>query len=216
MEHAAARRAGMSNAAPYRYFTDREALLPAVAAIGYRELAADLTAAHPETNTAEGFVEIAVAYVRFALDRPELFRAMLIETCDPNTPEHVAAVAAIQAYLGSIVRRAFSDADPDAMATAVWGFRPWFGVSASRGRVRRLVRQERRRPGPRCAARVSGGPAPVWRESAGRGSGGSRAVSAAGGELGQIGRFALHAVSRVFMPSLAGTRRTVDWAMTAP
>lgn len=47
---------------------------------------------------------------------------MFIEPCDPNTPERVAAVAAIHAYLGSIVQRAFPEADPDAMATAVWGF----------------------------------------------------------------------------------------------
>jgi hypothetical protein len=34
-------------AAPYRHFADRNALLSAVAAVGYRELATHLMAAHP-------------------------------------------------------------------------------------------------------------------------------------------------------------------------
>jgi AcrR family transcriptional regulator len=36
---AVARRAGVSPAAPYRHYADREALISAVAAVGYRELA---------------------------------------------------------------------------------------------------------------------------------------------------------------------------------
>ncbi|RDH10789.1 TetR/AcrR family transcriptional regulator, partial [Tsukamurella pulmonis] len=42
---AVARRAGVSTAAPYRHFPDRGALISAVAAVGYRELAAALAAA---------------------------------------------------------------------------------------------------------------------------------------------------------------------------
>ncbi|HEX3520438.1 MAG TPA: helix-turn-helix domain-containing protein [Solirubrobacteraceae bacterium] len=46
---AVARRAGVSPAAPYRHYADREALVSAVAALGYRELAERLAAArcHP-------------------------------------------------------------------------------------------------------------------------------------------------------------------------
>ncbi|MBR7837056.1 helix-turn-helix transcriptional regulator, partial [Actinospica durhamensis] len=43
---AVARRAGVSATAPYRHFADREALVSAVAAQGYRELAGFLAAAH--------------------------------------------------------------------------------------------------------------------------------------------------------------------------
>lgn len=118
---AAARRAGVSTAAPYRHFADRNALLSAVAAVGYRELAADLVAAHPKPKTADDLAAIAVAYVQFALRRPGLFRVMFTEQCDPNSAERVAAVTAIQEYLNSIVQQVFPSADPDAMATAVWG-----------------------------------------------------------------------------------------------
>ncbi|WP_431958050.1 TetR/AcrR family transcriptional regulator [Nocardia lijiangensis] len=117
---AAARRAGVSTAAPYRHFADRNALLSAVAAVGYRELATSLAAAHPAPATAEGLAATAIAYVQFALTRPGMFRAMFAEPCDPNSPERVAAAEAINDYVKSIVRQAFPTADPDAMAGAVW------------------------------------------------------------------------------------------------
>ncbi|MGF6885275.1 AcrR family transcriptional regulator [Nocardia sp. GAS34] len=62
---AAARRAGVSPAAPYRHFADRDALLSAVATGGYRELAQRLVAAHPAPATLEGLAAVANAYVGF-------------------------------------------------------------------------------------------------------------------------------------------------------
>ncbi len=44
---AVARRAGVSAMAPYRHYPNRDALVSAVAAEGYRELAERLAAAHP-------------------------------------------------------------------------------------------------------------------------------------------------------------------------
>lgn len=118
---AAARRAGVSPAAPYRHFADRNALLSAVAAVGYRELAAELAAAHPAPATPADLAEIAVAYVRFALNRPGLFRVMFAEECDATSPDRVAAVTAIHEYLKSIVQQVFPASDPEPMATAAWG-----------------------------------------------------------------------------------------------
>ncbi|MGW5149203.1 TetR/AcrR family transcriptional regulator [Rhodococcus koreensis] len=117
---AAARRAGVSTAAPYRHFADRTALVSAVAAVGYRELAEHLAAAHPAPTTAEDLTAVAIAYVQFALTRPGLFRVMFAEPCDPNSPERVAAASAITEYLTSVVRQAVPNSDPDGMATAMW------------------------------------------------------------------------------------------------
>ncbi|MCP3812118.1 TetR/AcrR family transcriptional regulator, partial [Mycobacteriaceae bacterium Msp059] len=72
---AAARRAGVSTAAPYRHFADRDALLSAVAAVGYRDLAEQLAAASPSPKTPDDLADIAIPYVNFALTRPDLFRA---------------------------------------------------------------------------------------------------------------------------------------------
>ena len=117
---AAARRAGVAASAPYRHYADRDALLSAVAAVGYRELATYLAAAHPAPSTPDDLAAVAVAYVQFALQRPALFRVMFGEPCDRDSADRVAATEAISAYVVAIVRQAFPGADPDALATAVW------------------------------------------------------------------------------------------------
>jgi AcrR family transcriptional regulator len=117
---AVARRAGVSPAAPYRHYADREALVSAVAAVGYRELAEQLAAAHPAPSTPDQLASVAIAYVQFALERPALFRIMFGEPCDRDNDERVAATAAVSRYVRAIVERTFPHADAEALATAVW------------------------------------------------------------------------------------------------
>jgi AcrR family transcriptional regulator len=117
---AVARRAGVSPAAPYRHYADREALVSAVAAVGYRELAERLAAAHPSPSTPAQLASVAIAYVQFALERPALFRIMFGEPCDRDNDERVAATAAVSLYVREIVQRSFPQADADALATAIW------------------------------------------------------------------------------------------------
>lgn len=66
------RRAGVSHAAPYRHFRDRESLLAALAAEGF----AMLGSAQREAATSGGLRAMGEAYVRFALDHPQRFRLM--------------------------------------------------------------------------------------------------------------------------------------------
>jgi AcrR family transcriptional regulator len=117
---AVARRAGVSPAAPYRHYADREALDSAIAAVGYRDLAKRLAAAHPSPSTPHQLASVAVAYVQFALERPGLFRIMFGQSCDRDNDERVAATAAVSAYVRSIAQRTFPQADADALATAIW------------------------------------------------------------------------------------------------
>jgi AcrR family transcriptional regulator len=117
---AVARHAGVTAAAPYRHYADRDALLSAVAAVGYQELGEVLIAANPEPSTADELADVAVAYVQFALRRPALFRVMFGEPCDPSSPERVQATAAITAYVNGIVTRAFPDSDTESLSDAVW------------------------------------------------------------------------------------------------
>jgi AcrR family transcriptional regulator len=70
-----ARRAGVSAMAPYRHYTDKDALLAAVAEHGFRMLEQRLSDA-PRSSPAEGLVVQGMAYVRFAMDEPALFRLM--------------------------------------------------------------------------------------------------------------------------------------------
>ncbi len=67
----AARRAGVSHAAPYRHFPSREALLAAVALEGFTRLRAALREA-----AAGGGRAVAETYLRFALSQPQRFRLM--------------------------------------------------------------------------------------------------------------------------------------------
>ena len=72
-----ARRAGVSHNAPYRHFEDREALLAAVAAQGYLELnEAMLEAASQQSEALNRLKCAGLAYVAFALRRPEHFTVM--------------------------------------------------------------------------------------------------------------------------------------------
>src|ERR1700757_499770 len=117
---AVARRAGVSPGAPYRHYADRDALISAVAAVGYRELAEQLAAAHPSPSSTDDFAAIAVAYVQFALQRPALFRVMFGEPCDRDNGERVAATTAISEYVGAIVRQSFPDSNAETLSTAAW------------------------------------------------------------------------------------------------
>ncbi|OPC76920.1 TetR family transcriptional regulator [Embleya scabrispora] len=117
---AVARRAGVSTGAPYRHYADREALLSAVAAEGYRELTEQLASVHPSPATPDELADVAVAYVRFALRHPALFRVMFAEPCDPANEERANATAAIKEYVRGIARAAFPHGDPEALSTMVW------------------------------------------------------------------------------------------------
>ncbi len=72
-----ARRAGVSHQAPYHYFSDREAILAAVAERGFELLGERLTEARQKATSATEALELAgVAYITFACDYPAHFRMM--------------------------------------------------------------------------------------------------------------------------------------------
>ncbi len=74
---AAARRARVSAAAPYRHFRDKEGLLAAVAEEGFRALAASMArAAERHRDLARRFESIGVSYIHFANQHPGHFRVM--------------------------------------------------------------------------------------------------------------------------------------------
>jgi AcrR family transcriptional regulator len=74
----AARSAGVSPAAPYRHFRDRDELLASIAQRGFEQFEALLTAAwddgRPDTPTA--FERLGKAYLKFARDDPASYSAM--------------------------------------------------------------------------------------------------------------------------------------------
>ena len=96
----AARRAGVSHSAPYRHFADREALLAEVSAQGFAQLGAALRQAAPA-----GGVEVARAYLRFALGHPRRYRLMY---ADENSLARRAGLV----DLAQVVLRVFAESIP--------------------------------------------------------------------------------------------------------
>src|SRR5690349_24327221 len=73
----AARRAGVSAAAPYRHFADKAELLASVAEQGFLALHADLTAAADAASGPKAQVnELGRAYVRWAVTHPDHYQVM--------------------------------------------------------------------------------------------------------------------------------------------
>jgi AcrR family transcriptional regulator len=94
----AARRAGVSAAAPYRHFADKAELLATVAEQGFRELHADLTAA-PDTalEPKARVIELGRGYVRWAVTHPDHYQVMFgADTIKADHP--TLALAAEQAF----------------------------------------------------------------------------------------------------------------------
>jgi AcrR family transcriptional regulator len=74
----ASRRLGVTVAAPYRHFTDRDELLAAAAVRASDALAAALTLQTSQAVTpADRLAAAARAYVSFAADNPALFETLL-------------------------------------------------------------------------------------------------------------------------------------------
>jgi AcrR family transcriptional regulator len=72
-----ARRAGVSHNAPYRHFRDRDELMAAVSTQGYKELTETmLDAVEQESGALRRLKRAGLAYVDFALRRPEHFTVM--------------------------------------------------------------------------------------------------------------------------------------------
>lgn len=128
-----ARAAGVSHAAPAHHFTDRRGLFTALAAEGWRMLAAALANARPE------FIDAASAYVRFALDHPGHYAVMFDRSLvDPDDPELGAAQDAAGAELAQGVGTLDdprASQDPQAAALAAWSLVHGFSLLWLNGNI---------------------------------------------------------------------------------
>ena len=97
-----ARRAGVSHNAPYRHFRDKEELMAAVAAQGFRELnQAMLDATKLPPNPVERLKAAGLAYVDFALRRPQHFTVMF--DAPVSTRKHPQSADAGEQAFGTLL-----------------------------------------------------------------------------------------------------------------
>lgn len=124
---AAAIAAGVSIAAPYRHFESREALLAAALAEGFRDLTRRTDQARRAApDPLEALVASGTAYVRFAADRPRLYRLMFGPECDKASfPElmqagHESLGVVQQAVADARVGLGIAEADVQRIALTGW------------------------------------------------------------------------------------------------
>ncbi len=100
----ASRRLGVTTAAPYRHFADRDELLAAVAARGLTVFAAMLSGAADAADTpAQRLAAMAGAYVRFAAQQRPLFDALFSSGLDKSRhPELQRAWEPVDALLTTV------------------------------------------------------------------------------------------------------------------
>jgi AcrR family transcriptional regulator len=111
-----ARAAGVSHNAPYRHFTDRDALLAALAAEGFRRLAAALAEAAAPAPPQGRLQAAGRAYLAFARANPALYLLMfgpgLRKTGHPDL--QAAALSALEALRGAVADSGAPPAGSDA------------------------------------------------------------------------------------------------------
>jgi AcrR family transcriptional regulator len=125
---AAARRAGVSQAAPYRHFRDKEALLAAVAEEGFRALSAAMRRVEAAgVSAVERFRQLGLAYVRFARTHAPHYRVMFGRGVG-DFARHPKLHAASEETFGLLVdaiadcqrEGMVREGDPRALAFTVW------------------------------------------------------------------------------------------------
>ena len=103
-----ARRAGVSHAAPYRHYPNREALLADVAVEGIANLREEIARSTPRHgDKSERVVSIGAAYLHFAARHPGLLRLMFGSEI-PNRSEF-PGLAEATASIGEEIGRALGD-----------------------------------------------------------------------------------------------------------
>lgn len=141
----AARRAGVSAAAPYRHFADKASLLAAVAEQGFVELHADLAeAAARVTDPKERVAELGRVYVRWAVAHPDHYQVMFgVESLKSEEPTVAAAgERAFGELLGAITAcqqaGIAAGSDPLELAAPLWSLVHGIASLAIGGQLREV------------------------------------------------------------------------------
>lgn len=125
----ACRRAGVSTAAPYKHFRDRDEILEIVVARAFDELA-DRSMAAVAANgvgTLEGIMAMGEAYVQFAIDEQRLFRLMFGQRPSIKSAEQVMddgqrCFAGVIEQVAHYCNANGVPGDPRAIAIRLWTF----------------------------------------------------------------------------------------------
>ncbi len=143
-----AKKAGVSYAAPYAHFADKQAIIAAISTEGFQRLYEQVYAA-AEAHTADPsqqLIEVAWAYVQFALNEPDYFKITFsgILQQEKDYPDFVAisqknfglVVTVVQACQAAGVLR---PGPADLMAVSTWSLVHGFVALALDGQISHTV-----------------------------------------------------------------------------
>jgi AcrR family transcriptional regulator len=137
-------RLGVSRTALYRHFSDKSALLTAVARVGFRTFRQELVDAGLSGGGGrEGFEAMGRAYVRFAVNNPAHYRVMFggfLEGCQRDPELAQEAAGSFQVLVDALVKqqqagRVRQD-DPTQLAGFVWAIVHGIAMLAIDGQLR--------------------------------------------------------------------------------
>jgi AcrR family transcriptional regulator len=121
----AARAAGVSSGAAYRHFSEKDALLIAVAQEGFHLLAQKAARASAGKPGPAKLKALGEAYITFASDDPNLFRLMFSQMCmgaakaaGPKDPTIPTAFDQLREALAEVTGTSSSEVDESLMAVA--------------------------------------------------------------------------------------------------
>jgi len=125
-----AERVGVSHAAPYAHFSDKQELVAAIATHGFRQLHGKLTeaiAAHPRRLRLQLLATVK-AYAAFAVENTETFKLMFSSTIEKEK-EHEELITVVQEVtdLVNVVvsrcvdRDAINASSPELIGVIIWG-----------------------------------------------------------------------------------------------
>ncbi len=135
----AARRAGVSAAAPYRHFRDKDALLAEVALGGFKDFAARQTGAlKGHSDPIAAFRAMGLAYLAFAREEPGAYAAMFMGGGAGPSPEKIgetgfeALVRALKPLVGDPPPQGV---DPVRLACQVWALSHGVALLSASGQL---------------------------------------------------------------------------------
>jgi AcrR family transcriptional regulator len=123
----------------YSHFTGKDAIMAAVAAEGFADMAVELRAARTSAADArQALAAVAAAYSAFAEQRPALYDAMFTLSVDLPfaTPEAPPALQEAFGELREAVRPLAGDANPETLTETLWSGLHGLLVLMRNGRLR--------------------------------------------------------------------------------
>jgi AcrR family transcriptional regulator len=125
----ACRRAGVTTAAPYKHFRDKQEILEEIVTRGFDELTAANAKALAEggPGTIEGITAMGVSYVDFAVSHPALFRLMFGHKSEIRKVKQVdesgnECLKSVVQEVAAYCRKHGHKADAEQVALRLWTF----------------------------------------------------------------------------------------------